>query len=51
MSKKIKIKEIKNKNGKIIEKILNIQPKKGKLTIEEINKLYKRYKKKPIQKI
>ena len=34
-------KEIKNKNGKIIEKVLNIQPKKGKLTIEEINKLYK----------
>ena len=34
-------KEIKNKNGKITEKVLNIQPKKGKLTIEEINKLYK----------
>ena len=33
--------EIKNKNGKIIEKVLNIQPKKGKLKIEEINKLYK----------
>ena len=31
-------KDIKNKNGKIIERVLNIQPKKGKLTIEEINK-------------
>ena len=27
-------KDIKNKNGKIIEKVLNIQPKKGKITIE-----------------
>jgi heterodisulfide reductase subunit C len=34
-------KDIKNKNGKIIEKVLNIQPKKGKITIDEINKLYK----------
>ena len=34
-------KDIKNKNGKMIEKVLNIQPKKGKLTIDEINKLYK----------
>ena len=33
--------DIKNKNGKIIEKVLNIQPKKGKITIDEINKLYK----------
>jgi hypothetical protein len=42
MSKFIKTeKEIKNKNGKVIEKVLNIQPKKGTLTIEEINKLYK----------
>lgn len=33
-------KDIKNKNGKIIERVLNIQPKNGKLTITEINKLY-----------
>jgi hypothetical protein len=31
-------KDIRNKNGKIIEKVLNIQPKKGILTIKEINK-------------
>ena len=42
MSKFVKtIKEVKNKNGKIIEKVLNIQPKKGTLTVEEVNKLYK----------
>ena len=37
-------KDIKNKNGKIIEKVLNIQPKKGTLTINEINNLYKKMK-------
>ena len=42
MSKFMKTtKEVKNKNGKIIEKVLNIQPKKGTLTVEEVNKLYK----------
>jgi hypothetical protein len=44
-------KDIKNKNGKIIEKVLNIQPKKEKITIDEINKLYKEIIKKLIQKI
>lgn len=34
-------KDIKNIKGKVIERVLNIQPKKGKLTIQEINKLYK----------
>jgi translation initiation factor 2 alpha subunit (eIF-2alpha) len=34
-------KDIKNKNNKIIERVLNIQPKKGTITIDEINKLYK----------
>jgi tRNA/tmRNA/rRNA uracil-C5-methylase (TrmA/RlmC/RlmD family) len=33
--------QVKNKNGKVIEKVLNIQPKKGTLTIAEVNNLYK----------
>ncbi len=42
MSKFVKnTKEVKNKNGKVIEKVLNIQPKKGTLTIAEVNNLYK----------
>ena len=35
-------KDIKNKNGKVIEKVFNIQPKNGTLTINEINNLYKK---------
>ena len=39
-------KDIKNKNGKVIERVLNIQPKKGTLTIKEINNLYNKLREK-----
>lgn len=39
-------KDIKNKKGKVIERVLNFQPKKGTLTINEINNLYKKLKEK-----
>lgn len=42
MSKFIKTQTEKtNKNGKVLERILNIQPKKGFVNIEEVNKTYK----------
>lgn len=34
----------KNKNGKVIENILNIQPKKGFVHIDEVNKVYNQLK-------
>ena len=39
-------KDIKNKKGKVIERVLNFQPKNGTLTINEINNLYKKLKEK-----
>lgn len=42
MSKFIKTQSEKvNKKGKVIEKVLNIQPRQGYITIGEVNKLYK----------
>ena len=32
----------KNKNGKVIENIMNFQPKKGHITIQELNNTYKK---------
>ena len=39
-----KVKEVKNINGKVIEKITTIQPKdkKGRISLESVDKLYKK---------
>ena len=39
-----KVKEVTNKNGKVIEKITTIQPKdkKGRISLESVDKLYKK---------
>lgn len=45
MSKVIKTQhQVKNKSGKVIENVLNIQPKKGFIHINEVNKIYKQLK-------
>ena len=45
MSKFIKTQTVKtNKKGKVIETILNIQPKKGFVHINEVNELYNKIK-------
>ena len=33
--------ERKNKNGKVLERVLNVQPKNGFVSIDEVNKTYK----------